>query len=308
MKYPPNWLTKSYLPWALFFTTLIAIALPAHSLAADTNHLLGQLQQLDAKVELLQKINDRLMQSVYWTLGAFAAIFLALISVNLYVNISANKQEINELRASLENLAKNLVVSAEVEISGKTTSVVQAEIARAKDEIANLTTSAIKTSEVQSAEKTSAIIQLEINKAAENTLNTAKNALLTSQVEINKKFEESEKRVALLSVTVDKTAGKVRELELDVKEVMTFKWKQQGRVGGFSGQIELLEYDVENRRDRLKYRLEEVRDSIKGYMISQKLADQLRACLAKITEKEHDAIKKEIDSMIVIDPEGKKLA
>lgn len=105
---------------AILFFVILHLGLPSLTVAATPSPSPStKLEVLDAKIDLLQKINERLLQTVYWTLATLAAIFLGLISVNLYFNISANKREIEQIREEVEAVARNLIKIAEQEIGEK---------------------------------------------------------------------------------------------------------------------------------------------------------------------------------------------
>ena len=65
-------------------------------------------------------------------------------------------------------------------------------------------------------------------------------------------------------------------------------------MGAIIGQIELLEYDLENRGWNLKYRLPEILKEIKSTRIFPDHAENLRGLLGKIEDVEYEDIIKEI--------------
>ncbi len=150
----------------ILFLGIIYFGSPLHSTAATPSPPSSSvnIEVLDAKVDLIQKINERLLQTVYWTLAILAAIFLGLISVNLYFNISANKREIENIKEDIEALTRSLIKAAEQEIGEKSNIATQREIGRSKEEISSIMTSAIKTSEAILIEKTTNTTQREGSK------------------------------------------------------------------------------------------------------------------------------------------------
>lgn len=264
-----------------------------------------KLEVLEAKVDLLQKTNERILQTVYWTLATIAAIFLGLISVNLYFNISANKREIDKIREESEALTKSLIQTAQQEISEKSNAVTQTEIARVKEEIANLTTSEVKTSEANLIEKTNAATQREIEKASANILNVAKNEILTHKAEITKLIENSTKILESTSSSVMRIEDKLPELEVRVREMEAYRFSKEGKMGAIIAQIELLEYDLEKRTWNLKFRLPKILEETKSTIIFPEQAEKLRGLLGKIKEEEHkNIIKKILASIQVEEREG----
>ncbi|MFA5324303.1 MAG: hypothetical protein WC373_16630 [Smithella sp.] len=59
---------------------------------------------LNAKIDLLENINNKILYSVYWTLATFASIFLGLMALNIFWNLSINKDKIKNIKNELENL------------------------------------------------------------------------------------------------------------------------------------------------------------------------------------------------------------
>lgn len=259
-----------------------------------------KLEVLEMKVDLIQKTNERLLQTVYWILATLAVIFLGLISVNLYFNISANKRDLDKNKEEIENLARSLIKTAEQEIAEKSNEVTQKEIGRIKEEIANITISAIKTSEANLIEKTNAVTQQEIEKASTNIFNTAKNEILTSKAEITKLYEESGKIITEVVATVKQIGERVPQIDVRVKELEAFKYSQEGKQGAIINQIDLLEYDLTNRSWNLESRLKYILQEVKARIIDATFAEKLKILLGKIKDNKHDKIVKEIlDSMTV---------
>jgi hypothetical protein len=277
----------------ILFLSIIYIGLPLQSTAA-TPSTFTKLEVLDAKVDLLQKINERLLNTVYWTLATLAVIFVGLISVNLYFNISANKRELAKNKEDIENLARSLIKTAEQEIGEKSNEVTKKEIERIKEDIANITTSAIKTSEANLIEKINVVTQQEINKASINIFNAAKNEILTSKAEITKQYEESEKKGAELVSAIKQIEEGLSIIDIRLKELEAYKFSQEGKMGAIYRQIDLLEYDLTNRPVNLKYRLPYILEEVKTTNLDAKKAERLKKLLGTIEDKKHERIVKEI--------------
>lgn len=279
----------------------VAIEPPAPSDQAGV-----KLQVLEMKVDLLAKVNEQTLQSVYWTLATLAAIFLGLISVNLYFNISANKREIEKIREDVEELTTTLIAAAERKVSDKNEATTLAEIARAKEEIANLTTSLIKTSEVNLVEKTAETMRREIEKSITTATNTMNSQILLQRTEINAAHEASAVTIKSALSSLKELEKKLAELTIDVKELEIFKYSQKSQMGAIYGHIELLEYDLANRRWNLKYRLPEIRDEITNTTLDVESATKLKELLAQIKDEEFkDIVEKIGESIVVKEPATK---
>lgn len=259
-----------------------------------------KLESLTEKVDLLQKINDKLLQTVYWTLGTLAAIFIAIISVNLFFNISANKREIQKIKEDIESRTINLIKTAEIEIGEKNNAIMQKEFERLMEEIANVTISEIKTSEANLVEKTYTATEREIEKASTNILNVAKNEDLTHKAELTKLMEQSTEILRSVSSDIETFNKQIPELEVRVRELEVYKYSKERRMGAIIGQIELLEYDLENRSWNIEFRLPEILKEIKSSIIYPSHAEKLRALLGKIKDTEHQKIIKEILASISV--------
>ena len=308
-----NWEPSMNLPTKIrigcaFVCSILVFGLPMSALAATAPQTPKQvlvdsrpssdpasikLQILDAKVDLLEKVNQQILQSVYWTLATLAAIFLGLISVNLYFNVSANKREIEKIREDAEKLTTALIATAERGIAEKNEAATQAEIARVKEEIANLTTSLIKTSEASLVEKTTATTQREIEKSITAAKSAINNQLLTQRSEINATHEASARNIA-------SALDSLKVLEIEVKELKIYKYSQGKQMGAIYGHIELLEYDMANRHWNLRYRLPEIREEIKGARLDVERATKLKQLLAQIKEPAFKDIVEEIGNSIVV--------
>lgn len=297
-------LRTTYCCSIILFIGIIYFGSPLQSTAATPSSS-TKLEVLDAKVDLLQKTNERILQTVYWTLATIAAIFLGLISVNLYFNISANKREIDKIRDEIEALTRSLIKTAQQEISEKSNAATQIEIARVKEEIANLTTSEVKTSEANLTEKTNAATQREIEKASSNILNIAKNEILTHKAEITKLIENSAKILESTSSSIKTIEGKLTGFDVRVRELEVYKYSKEGKMGAIMGLTELLEYDLENRSWYLKYRLPEILEGLKNTQVYPDYAEKLRGLLGKIEDVEYkDIIKEILASIRVREREG----
>lgn len=247
------------------------------------------------------------MQTVYWTLATLAVIFLGLISVNLYFNISANKRDLDKNKEEIESLARSLIKTAEQEIGEKSNEATQKEIGRIKEEIANITIGAIKTSEANLIEKTNVGTQQEIGKASANILNATRNEILTNKAEIIKLCYDFGKRIEAFATSVKQIEERLPMIDVRIKELEAYKFSQEGKMGGIIRQIELLEYDLAHRCWNIKLRLPYILEEVRSTILDAKYAEQLKTLLGKIDDKElESSIKEILDSITVKKAEESK--
>lgn len=276
-----------------------ALCLLPELVSAQTGSSTTDIAVLYAKVDLLQSINDRTLNTVYWTLGILAAIFLGLISVNLYFNITANKREIEKIKDDLLSSTKNEIASSEVKIIEKIQNKNENELKSMKSELSSITENEVITSESRIFEKTSALISKEVQKASTNSQNVLKNSQLTYEAKVTKQIESIEKKSIATNMTAEKTLKGISAIEIRLKELEAFKYSQQGKMGAIIKQIELLEYDIENREWNLVYRLPEIKDELKNCILNVEQSGKLKLLLSKIKKEEYMPIISEIQKLII---------
>jgi len=290
----------------ILLSTAILFSSPIIALA-QTSSTQNGLLILDTKVNLLNDINGRILNTVYWTLGILAAIFLGIISVNLYFNISANKREIQKIKEEILGTSKNLIKTAEAEITEKVSTANRKENDRIKEEILGTSKNLIKTAEAEITEKVSTANRKDLDKEIENVLNIIKNETLIYQTKITEQVNTIEKSVLSINSGIKNMSGKLEEAEVDIKELDAFMYSQKGKMGGIINQIELLEYDIKNRSWYLKYRLADLKEEIKRYDLTKELDKKLRELLSSIKDKkEFTSEIEEIEKSITLRPEKDK--
>lgn len=286
----------------ILLSCIIYIGLPLQSSAATFSSPIN-IDVVNAKVDLLIKIIDKILNSVYWTLGILSAIFLGLISVNLYFNISANKREFEKHKTEIENLVSSLIKTAEQDIREKNNEVTQKEIGRIKEEISNITISAIKTSESALTEKINELTQREIEKASNNILNTAKNEMLINRAEIIKLCDDSGKRIDTLASSFKQNENDLRQLDINVKQLEAYRFANENKYGAIMRLLEILEYDLKYRPWNIKYTLPEILKITSSSTLAVDDANKLRTLLEKIEDEEFkELVNKISDSISIIEP------
>ena len=213
----------------------------------------SNLAILQVRVDTLENLNERILNSVYWTLGILATIFLGLISVNLYFNITANKREIENIKKDFTDTAKNEILASEAKI----------------------------------LEKVSSLNQKEFDNIKSDVLATAKNEILASEAKILEKVniidkgriadaESFKRQISSLKSDYDDIDTRVKEFEID-------RFAQKGQQGQIMVMIELLSKAVDKNNDyEIQERLTKIRDYVKDNRIRPYVAADLNKQLAKI--------------------------
>lgn len=284
----------------IIVTTLLFVAfillIPSFSIA-QTDSASTSLPLLVQKVDLLNDINGRVLNSVYWTLGVLVAIFVAIISVNLYFNISANKREIQKIKQDIIDSTKNQITSAGIDILDKLEKSTGDKIDNTKREIEASIGLRFAALEEKMLQKINTDIPSLINKESTNLSNVQKNETLNVKAELTKAQTEFEKRV---QIDVAKNSSKIVELSIAVKELEAYKYHKEGKMGGILLQIDALNDYITFRPALLHHKLKDIKDIIKEYELQKTSYDRLNKLLDAIPKGEHDEIIKEIKSGMVL--------
>ena len=255
---------------------------------------------LNQKVDLLEEINSKILNSVYWTLGILAAIFLGLISVNLYFNITGNKNEIRRIREDIIRTTNNLIETAKNEIADKLSKSSQHEALSIKENLIETMKNMIETAKNEIDDKLSKSSQQEIKDQIGSLSVSSENQLLEYKSEVNKKINDFEK--ILISTQNVSRSNKVDidKIHIDIKELEAYRYSKEGKMGGIINQVELLEHDIEKRYWNLESRLKEIRNEVKAADLYPDLAEKLESLLKKIKDPVHKVIIEEIKKSITI--------
>ena len=255
---------------------------------------------LNQKVDLLEEINSKILNSVYWTLGILAAIFLGLISVNLYFNITGNKNEIRRIREDIIRTTNNLIETAKNEIADKLSKSSQHEALSIKENLIETMKNMIETAKNEIDDKLSKSSQQEIKDQIGSLSVSSENQLLEYKSEVNKKINDFEK--ILISTQNVSRSNKVDidKIHIDIKELEAYRYSKEGKMGGIINQVDLLEHDIEKRYWNLESRLKEIRNEVKAADLYPDLAEKLESLLKKIKDPVHKVIIEEIKKSITI--------
>jgi gas vesicle protein len=64
------------------------------------------IQVLGDKVEVLEEINTKILNTIYFALGSVGAIMLAIVGLNFFQNFSLNNRKIDSIKAEIEATAR----------------------------------------------------------------------------------------------------------------------------------------------------------------------------------------------------------
>lgn len=84
--------------WCFFALTVFAQETEIGAVSAT-----DQIQTLENKVDLLNQINEKILNTIYWALGGLGGIFLGIVGLNSYQNFSLNKQKIDTIKGELQS-------------------------------------------------------------------------------------------------------------------------------------------------------------------------------------------------------------
>ncbi len=263
-----------------------------------------ELAILQARVDTLQDLNESILNSVYWTLGILATIFLGLISVNLYFNITGNKREIERIKKDFIERARNEILASEAKILEKISALNQKEFDNIKSDILATTKNEILASEAKILEKISALNQKEFDNIKSDILATTKNEILASEAKILEKNNNDDKaRIAdIEKIKREMTSIKDTSDDLDtrIKEFEIDRFAKNGQQGQILGMIDLLEKAIDKDNAYLiPSRLLKIRDYVNAHELRDYVATDLYKHLSKIENKdEYKILIEEIRSKI----------
>lgn len=239
----------------------------------------GNFLALSQKVGALEDINNKILNTVYWTLGVLAAVFLGLISVNLYFNISANKRELEKIREELLTTTRNEIIASESRILEKIAESNTQEFEKIKKELLATVENKIITSESHILEKISKFNAKEFERTKAELLTNTKNEIISSKSPIIEK-------IARLETNAEQMKQNIDYLEMDVNELKIIRYTQEGKQGAITVRIRLLAKAIEKGLDfKISEILAEIRDYLREKNIRASIDIDLEKELAKLDEK-----------------------
>jgi len=255
----------------------LAITMPIFSFAQENNSL--TVQMLSQRVDMIENINQKLLNTVYWTLGVLAAIFIALVSVNLYFNISANKRELKETKEKLLSTAENEIIASESRILEKIAKSNAQEFERIKTELLSTAENEIIASESRILEKIAKSNAQEFERIKTELLTTTKNEIISAKSSIIEKIARLETNAEQMKYNID-------GLEMDLKELETIRYAEEGKQGAITIPIRLLNKAIErNQEFKITEYLFQIRDYIKENPIRSYVNIDLEKELVKLEKK-----------------------
>jgi len=247
---------------------------------------------LQSRVDTLQSLNQSILNSVYWTLGILATIFLALISVNLYFNISANKREIEKIKKDFTDNAKNAILASESKILEKISALNQKEFDNIKSDILATAKNEVLASESKILEKISALNQKEFDNIKSDILATAKNEVLASETKVFEKINSIDKTKTAENENIKREVYSLKDalddLDTKVKEFEIDKFAEKGQQGEIIRMIDLLQKSIDKKKYDIPERLVKIRDYLKNTEIRAYVSTDLNKQLSKIENNEEN--------------------
>jgi len=87
----------------------VSVQIPEKELTVQTikatsenqKDLKQNLKSLDQKVDILEKINSKVLDTIYFSLGGIGGLVLAIIGLNFFQNYSLNQKNSNHLKVIL---------------------------------------------------------------------------------------------------------------------------------------------------------------------------------------------------------------
>ena len=89
----------------VFFTSV--------AFAQETNinsvSVIDQIQGLKNQVNVLDQVNGKILNTIYFALGGLITVFLAIIGLNFFQNFSLNKRKMDAIKEEMENELKKVI-------------------------------------------------------------------------------------------------------------------------------------------------------------------------------------------------------
>ena len=277
----------------LLFTILGFLFFVPPSLGAanlETISAPNEIAILKARVDTLENLNERILNSVYWTLGTLAAIFLGLISVNLYINISANKREIKNIKTDLVTSTENSIATSETKILKELTEQNQKEFESIRVEVLGTTRNELTASEATVLEKVSQLNQKEFESIRVEVLGTARNEILVSESKMTEKITSLDKsgvaEIEKLKRSLEVIKDQFIDIQVTVKELEVDRFAAKGQQGQIIRLVDLLKISIDrNETYQIPRRLTNIRDYVKDTELRSHVAADLNKQLARLEAK-----------------------
>lgn len=288
-----------------FLATLIALAI-FMSFAAFAQETVGtttstqqesleatstQIAVITAKIDLIEGLNSKILNVVYWTLGVLATIFAALVTVNLYVNIRVNQREIERIKEDSLKKTESEVAAAEARVLEKIREEGRSERESMKVNILETVGNEIASSQAEALKKVSEQNSKEFETMKSDILATAKNEVLAAEARAIEKINQFDKAktssIVAVEGRIDSIQRDLKSLRVTVGELEIDRFESKGQQGAIIRRVELLEMDIDEKNDwRISSRLVSIRDYLQEHRVRSSVATKLSSVLKKLKGKE----------------------
>lgn len=264
-----------------------------------------KLELLNDKIEFVEKINTKTLNSVYWTLGILASIFLGLISVNLYFNFTGYKNQIEKNRQQVLSETSNQIASAENRLIEKMETDSSVKLDELKRYMVSYSDNSVKAARSEIEDKINQKILEEVEKIEQSLNNLFDNKILNSNLELRESLNAHNKEIVSdinkIRNQAELLKKRIEDTEVNIKELEVFKYSQENKQGALINLIELLDNDIKDKTWKIPDRLEDIKKQVDGYLITPSIAADLKKQLMKLDNTEHKDVIDEIRRMIKID-------
>lgn len=255
---------------------------------------------LSQKVDLLEAVNNKTLNTVYWTLGVLATIFLAIVGLNVFFNTSAFRRDLENIKDQTQKEAEAQISIAESRTSSKLETEISSQIKKLNKDIKSTTSAQITAAREQLKVEVLLVSQKEIETQMAKTSAELQNEVLVAKADLLKQVSMVSSENAELKSTVKSLKDRADEMKIEIIELQAFKYQKQEKMGGILSLFEVIEYDINKRPWRLKYTLADVHRVLEEYVdsLNDEQATTLSKILAKITEEEHADIIGKINTLL----------
>ncbi|OGY41875.1 MAG: hypothetical protein A2Y82_05470 [Candidatus Buchananbacteria bacterium RBG_13_36_9] len=133
----------------LLYCSLALFAFAQQPTNIESISSVNQVQALEKQIDLLNQMNIKILNTIYWALGGLITVFLAIVGLNFFQNFSLNKSRIeaikdkmnNELKEELSKLQdqnKKNLESLNIKVESKIKSEVSSSLAQFKSKVDQL--------------------------------------------------------------------------------------------------------------------------------------------------------------------------
>ena len=103
----------------ILLVSFLFFSIPLFSYTQETVDILAnEVKVLEEKVDLIEDINVKILNTIYWTLGILASIFVVVIALNFFSNILINRNKLKTIKDDIENLLESKSFAMKEEMNG----------------------------------------------------------------------------------------------------------------------------------------------------------------------------------------------